>query len=559
MKNYLKVVLMALSIILLSACGSNSSSGGVSSNVGNVDESINPGGNEDDGSSSGGDSNVEEVVKSVSISLVKEEDGTYTFNSVVNPVDSNVKYSWEFGGRINQPAQRSVANPVISYIDEGNYTVQLTADIDGEVLKSEVIDVSYFQPVKTLTNYNREPYLWARFFAGAVTDKKLYIWGDEIVEATHHNIDNELIKEFVLTKHSYIVLTESGKVYTYGVNKSATLGDGTKDDRFEFKVVETLSNVKIEKIYAGINSVYAIDSEGKVWSWGNSLLGIGSKPNNFVPIQIDELNNIVELAVGLTSVYALNKDGQVWSWGDNTYGQLGIDNTTEMNSPVKIEALADKVITSINAGKYTVFAIDKDGKLYGWGSNEYNILGLNTVNNKVPNLIKGLEDKFIVSVVQNDHGSVLVIDGDGKVYSWGQNEYCILGHGNTDNLTEPKIIDYFNNNNIAVRNIVTKAQSYSAFAIDANGKLYSWGKNSFGYLGLNGNLDSEQCQSVPAYVESLSGNKIVYVEDADGNAYAVSNTGKIFAVGKSSNNRLGISNIDRTAVFIEMTNIPALK
>lgn len=529
MRKYLKVVVFALFMFLLSACA--------------------------DG-----------TIDGVTISLVTSEDGTYTLKSETTQGLSNAIYNWDFGGRVNQPAQSSVANPVISYIEEGDYAVSLTVEVNGKVLTSNIINISYYQPVKVVINYNDKTIFDNNQLGGAVTDKKLYIWNDEIKDATYYNINNELIKDLALTRQSYIVLTESGKIYTYGDNSYGTLGDNTTNSRKEFKVVEALNGVFIKKIYTGLNTVFAIDDNGRVYSWGNNdkgLLGIGSNEGSIMtPTQITELNNIINLAVGYETVLALDKDGQVYSWGDNSMGQLGIDNTTTMKSPVKIEAFADKVITSIYVDGSTdtiAFAIDKEGKLYGWGSNWYNNLGLNIVNNKVPNIIEGLDDKFIVSIATNRYNTVWALDGDGKVYSWGRGIYGLLGHGNDDDLSEPKLIEYFSNNNIVIRKIISKGRTESVYAIDTNGKMYSWGDNGFGQLGIDDYYYLNQ--TLPVQVSLLNDYKIVYIVNGSSSTFAVSNTGKVFVAGNNFDGEFGMSNITDplSNVFIEMTTIPALK
>lgn len=559
MKSYLKVVAIALSVFLLGACGSNSS-GGNNSFV--ADGGPNNGGNE--GGNNGG--NGSEIIKSVSISYIKNNNGTYSFKpEFKNVTDSNIKYSWDFGGRIYEPAQRSVSNPVISYVDDGDYDVQLKAELEGEVLESNTITIYNYQPLKVKSNYGYMGFTGVySYSAGAIKDKKLYLWGRKLSSeyATSYNIENESIKDISYTSNSYIILTYSGKVYTCGGNFFGTLGDGTNKDRYELKIVEALKNVVIKKIYTSASSVYAIDSEGQVWSWGDNAhgqLGIGSLESSNLPVQIMGLRGkyIVSIAAGYNSAYAIDKDGQVYSWGNNADGQLGIDNTTTMTSPVKIDAFADKVVTAIyvNGKDYQkAFAIDKDGKLYGWGSVTDYGLG-NTPNNKVPNLIEALKDKFIVLFTMNDKHSMYALDVYGKLYSWGNGTFGELGHGNWNGLQEPKLIEYFSNNGIVIRKIIAGTGTNSIFAIDTEGKVYAWGDNFYGQLGINGKLSD---YNTPVQVKSLEGNRIVFMpSDSDITPFAISDTGKIFAAGMNYFNEFGSSSMARNLYyeFVDISNI----
>ena len=44
--------------------------------------------------------------------------------------------------------------------------------------------------------------------------------------------------------------------------------------------------------------------------------------------------------------------GDVMAWGRNNYGQLGLGDTTDRNTPTKVSSLADANVTSIATGGY---------------------------------------------------------------------------------------------------------------------------------------------------------------------------------------------------------------
>ena len=99
------------------------------------------------------------------------------------------------------------------------------------------------------------------------------------------------------------------------------------------------------------------------------------------PKKIAGLSNIVKIAAAGHSAYVLTADGKVYAWGRNNAGQMGIsaDSLADQGTPqlVKNEdgtgVLSD--ILAIAAGGYTdsatfALALDKDGQVYGWGSND---------------------------------------------------------------------------------------------------------------------------------------------------------------------------------------------
>lgn len=552
MKNCLKVAIFALAIFALSAC--NSSISGVDLNV---DGSLLPNG--------------------VNISYTKTDDGKYSFQA--GYVDGRLRYTWNFGGKVYEPAQKSVHNPVISYVDDGDYYVQLTLEVNGVEVKSNVLEISHYQPVKVVTNSNvlvaGENGSGWKYFVTAVTNKKLYHWGTgHGPTATYFNLDNELIKDVAQTHDSIVVLTYSGKVYTYGYNTYGTLGDGTNQTRKSFKIVDTLKDVIVKRIYTNYSSVYAIDSNGRVWSWGrnnNGQLGIGNKNNTYVPTQLKGFDNdtIVDLAVGEYSVYARTLNGEVYSWGDNANGQLGINNYDTKTSPVKVTAFGDKVIvgvsvnshdSSANVHYHTAFAIDSDGKLYGWGANTKNNLGSPApANTNIPSLIEGMKDKVVVSVAQTNLGAVFALDDKGNVYSWGSNDSGVLGRSVMSGVADgtPKILNYFSDKGVIVKKVVAEKKTSSVYAYDNNGNAYGWGKNDFRQLGLNSSVVS---YNAPVLIESLSGNNIVSMTNGYRVTFAVSDTGKIFGAGENLN-YMGVGSYSQENVdpFLHIHTVPAIK
>ena len=114
-------------------------------------------------------------------------------------------------------------------------------------------------------------------------------------------------------------------------------------------------------------------------------------------------NSLTELTVdptisaGNTFGVALKTDGTVWTWGNNTYGQLGNGEIGNVNieEPTRVLAVDGNEdeenirylenIKQISAGAYTVSALTSDGKVVSWGRNEYGQLanGL-TANSGVP-------------------------------------------------------------------------------------------------------------------------------------------------------------------------------
>lgn len=122
---------------------------------------------------------------------------------------------------------------------------------------------------------------------------------------------------------------------------------------------------------------------------------------------------------------------------------------------------------------YTTFALTEDGSLYGWGYNGYGLFLDGThKNSDTPKLIM----KDVASVAASKFGSnnVAVITKDGKLLTWGENQYGQIGDGTTETPREPKEI---------FSNVKSVAVGYNFMAAVKNdGSLWMWGDNKHGQL-----------------------------------------------------------------------------
>ncbi|MBQ2815769.1 MAG: hypothetical protein IJE65_03775 [Clostridia bacterium] len=174
---------------------------------------------------------------------------------------------------------------------------------------------------------------------------------------------------------------------------------------------------------------------------------------------------------------------------------------------------------TVALGSYHSAAITKDGKLYTWGANDYGQLGDGTTANR-------LTPKYIMSNVASvslgcDHSAA--VTKDGKLYTWGRNNYGQLGDGTTTNSKTPKHIM----SNVASVNL---EDSHSA-AITKDGKLYTWGYNGSGQLG-NGTTAN---RSMPKCIM----NNILSFNFGDFHSAAITKDGKLYTWGSNSWGMLG--------------------
>ena len=135
----------------------------------------------------------------------------------------------------------------------------------------------------------------------------------------------------------YSLAIQNGGVYAWGANNYGQLGDGTTTERHAPVALTGTLSSGVTAIAGSFGFCLAIQS-GHVYAWGSNgfgELGDGTTTQHLTPELIDptDLNNVVAIATAGNASYALSSDGSLWTWGYNSYGELGLGNTTEYDTP----------------------------------------------------------------------------------------------------------------------------------------------------------------------------------------------------------------------------------
>jgi hypothetical protein len=148
-------------------------------------------------------------------------------------------------------------------------------------------------------------------------------------------LSDEKIIAIAMREFFSAALTSEGRVFTWGSNLYGQLGDGTRVSRFKPTDITNQFDLqeddKIIEISIGFWHSSILTQTGRVFTWGSNgsgRLGDGTSFNSDIPIEItdnfDLLENdyIVQIEMGGWHSAALSKMGQVYLWGWNEYGQI---------------------------------------------------------------------------------------------------------------------------------------------------------------------------------------------------------------------------------------------
>ena len=221
---------------------------------------------------------------------------------------------------------------------------------------------------------------------------------------------------------------------------------------------------KVVKLSGGENHSLILTENKWLWAFGynggseyddyRGILGTGSSQSNLkehVPVRVHGqgdvgfLEDINDFDAGYIHSLAVDINGYVWAWGDNYYGQLGDNKESGSVStvPVKVhgynnEGFLDDII-AVAAGRSGAhsLAVDANSFVWAWGLNNTGQLGNGgegteqlTPVQVVGGAMGSTWLKYIIEVSGGEDNSA-ARDANGLVYTWGKNDYGQLGSGTT--------------------------------------------------------------------------------------------------------------------------------
>lgn len=218
-------------------------------------------------------------------------------------------------------------------------------------------------------------------------------------------------------------------------------------------------------------------------------------------------HKIVSVAAGEDFSVALSNDGRLYTWGAAGYGALGHSRPPPLSplasfvlqaplspeeSPRLVRALADRRVVSMTCGRRQTIVVDAGGQAFAWGNGRHFMLGTGVEDDEFEP-VRVFANLPAISKIACGTAHTLVLTKGGLVFAVGESEHGCLGIGSASPFsvaTDPVFVEK------ASPAVDIAAGWHVSAAVMPDGEVRTWGCAAAGALGVRGNVDIWEPQSV---------------------------------------------------------------
>ncbi|KAG6597866.1 putative RCC1 and BTB domain-containing protein [Phytophthora cinnamomi] len=291
------------------------------------------------------------------------------------------------------------------------------------------------------------------------------------------------------------ILFEDGDVYTCGYNDSGQCAIGTTERVPTLQFSPGLSSNRTVRIFSGNGSEHlaALHANGNLYTVGFNMrgqLGLGSSTTVMEATLVEELagKRVADVGCSYFHTAIVMDNGDLYACGCNDYGQLGLgDHHNGELVPRPVEYFFRRPVLAVACGQHYTVASLRDGGVVAFGKNDHGQLGLDSTSEPVlqPTRLAAPLDRAVVPQLSCGYHHTAVVTEDGAVYTFGRNDYGQLGLGHKMHMARPARVESL----ARMRITQVACGCYHTLALSDDGKVYPFGRNNHGQLGLETSVD----------------------------------------------------------------------
>lgn len=277
-------------------------------------------------------------------------------------------------------------------------------------------------------------------------------------------------------------IRSGGNLYCWGDNTYGQVGDGTSgNQRTSPTTVTKISGGAWSGVTAGDAHACASSVTGPyIYCWGYNYygqVGVGDNDNHNSPQSTSLLSNSSAQVMAGKNHTCWHRSHVIKCWGLNDHGQLGDNNNpNNSNSPVTISGSTSNSAILISGGNSSCYTTS--GSTYCWGADDHEQLNINNGSTQDQPTQTATESAATKTISLGwYHGCARDANNNAKLYCWGYNLYGELGIGNTTTYATAQQVGSAQNWRL------NASGAYESCAVNSNNDLWCWGLNQQGQLG----------------------------------------------------------------------------
>ncbi|TYZ64576.1 hypothetical protein PybrP1_001487 [[Pythium] brassicae (nom. inval.)] len=335
-------------------------------------------------------------------------------------------------------------------------------------------------------------------------------------------------------------------VYSWGRGEDGQLGLGDTSDQHRPVLVDALQERRIVQIACGSGHTVVLTEEGEVFTWGrgdDGRLGHGDNGWKFVPRLVEELRgrNIRQVTCGSYHTAAVTVAGDLYTWGGGMYGKLGHGNETGHSTPFLVESLKGLQVRQVACGSRHTVVLLENRDVYTWGDKENGVSGHGETEGQqyLPSSLEELRGKSVKQISACGFHTAALTDA-GEVYTFGDGKFGRLGHNSERNQAVARFVDGLADKR--VRQVA--CGGFHTAAVTETGEVYTWGGGEHGQLGHGDKVN----RTAPTLVRALADKLVVQITCGWSHTVALTDAGEVFTWGNGDHGKLGHSDTTKVTV-----------
>nr|KAF6492915.1 retinitis pigmentosa GTPase regulator [Molossus molossus] len=240
------------------------------------------------------------------------------------------------------------------------------------------------------------------------------------------------------------------------------------------------------------------------------------------------------LACGDEHTAVITGNSKLYMFGSNNWGQLGLGSKSAVCKPTCVKALKSEKVKLVACGRNHTLVATEGGKVYAVGGNNEGQLGLgDTEDRHTFDLIEFFTSQHQLKQLSAGSNTSAALTEDGKLFMWGENSEGQIGLDNVSNVYVPHQVTV--GKPIAW---ISCGYYHSAF-VTIEGELYTFGETECGKLGLPKQLLVNH--KVPQLVPGIP-KKVIQVACGGGHTVVLTEKG-VYTFGLGQFGQLGLGTV----------------